>query len=126
MPKTMPIYEYVCCTCRHEVERLQKLSDEPLKVCPVCGQPEMVRKVSAPSFRLKGGGWYETDFKGEKDKKRNLVDTPKSDGKSDSPASAKTEAKPASTTGSKPEVKPAAKPAETKAASTSRGKANPT
>ena len=59
----MPIYEYQCQSCVHRLERLQKLSDEPLKDCPSCGKPELKKLISAAGFRLKGGGWYETDFK---------------------------------------------------------------
>ena len=59
----MPIYEYQCQSCGHEHEALQKLGAEPLKVCPACSQPELMKKISAAGFRLKGGGWYETDFK---------------------------------------------------------------
>lgn len=59
----MPIYEYQCQSCGHEMEALQKISDDPLKVCPACNEPELTKLVSAASFRLKGGGWYETDFK---------------------------------------------------------------
>lgn len=59
----MPIYEYRCEACQHELEALQKLSDEPLQVCPKCGASSLRKQVSAAGFRLKGGGWYETDFK---------------------------------------------------------------
>ena len=59
----MPIYEYQCTECSFRKEVLQKISDEPLKVCPQCGKPAMKKMVSAAAFRLKGGGWYETDFK---------------------------------------------------------------
>ena len=59
----MPIYEYQCQACGHEHEALQKLNAEPLQVCPSCSQPELMKKISATGFRLKGGGWYETDFK---------------------------------------------------------------
>ena len=59
----MPIYEYRCEACQHELEALQKLSDEPLQVCPKCGAASLRKQVSAAGFRLKGGGWYETDFK---------------------------------------------------------------
>lgn len=59
----MPIYEYQCQSCQHELEALQKVSDAPLVECPECGQPTLRKKVSAAAFRLKGGGWYETDFK---------------------------------------------------------------
>ena len=59
----MPIYEYQCQQCGHQLEALRKISDEPLKDCPECHKPELLKLVSAPSFRLKGVGWYETDFK---------------------------------------------------------------
>ncbi|MDD5460800.1 MAG: zinc ribbon domain-containing protein [Methylococcales bacterium] len=59
----MPIYEYQCQSCGHEHEALQKLGAEPLIVCPACTRPELMKKVSAAGFRLKGSGWYETDFK---------------------------------------------------------------
>jgi len=59
----MPIYEYQCQACHEGVEVLQKLSDAPLLECPKCGEPALKKKVSAAAFRLKGGGWYETDFK---------------------------------------------------------------
>lgn len=59
----MPIYEYQCTKCDHKLEALHKISDEPLVDCPECGKPSLTKLVSAASFRLKGGGWYETDFK---------------------------------------------------------------
>jgi len=68
----MPIYGYECKSCGHTLDALQKVSDEPLVDCPACGQPQLKRQLSAPRFRLKGGGWYETDFKS--DNKRNLAD----------------------------------------------------
>lgn len=71
----MPIYEYRCRECGHELDALQKLSDEPLKDCPECEQPALKRLVSAPAFRLKGSGWYETDFKSDNEKKRNLAES---------------------------------------------------
>jgi putative FmdB family regulatory protein len=72
----MPFYEYLCKNCGHELEAMQKVSDAPLKKCPDCGKPQLERLMSAPVFRLKGGGWYETDFKGDKDNKRNIADRP--------------------------------------------------
>jgi putative FmdB family regulatory protein len=69
----MPIYEYNCKACGHEVEALQKISDKPLRKCPECGRLQLQRLISAPVFRLKGGGWYETDFKSDKEKKRNIA-----------------------------------------------------
>jgi len=59
----MPIYEYQCESCSHRLEKLQKMSDAPLSDCPECGQSTLRKLVSAAAFRLKGGGWYETDFK---------------------------------------------------------------
>ncbi len=66
----MPIYGYGCKHCEHTLDVLQKISDDPLVDCPECGEPQLKRQLSAPRFRLKGSGWYETDFK--KDKQRNL------------------------------------------------------
>ena len=66
----MPIYGYVCKSCEHRFDVLQKMSDDPLVHCPDCGEPTLQKELSAPKFRLKGSGWYETDFKtGDK---RNL------------------------------------------------------
>jgi putative FmdB family regulatory protein len=59
----MPIYEYQCQSCGHEYEALQKLNDPALTECPACKKPDLAKKISAAGFRLKGGGWYETDFK---------------------------------------------------------------
>ncbi|MBS3965195.1 MAG: zinc ribbon domain-containing protein [Methylomonas sp.] len=67
----MPIYEYQCNACGHEHEALQKLGAEPLLICPACNQAELMKKISAAGFRLKGGGWYETDFKSNG--KKNLA-----------------------------------------------------
>lgn len=64
----MPIYEYRCTSCGAELEKLQKISDPPLVQCPECGKDALVKLVSASSFRLKGSGWYETDFKTGKKK----------------------------------------------------------
>lgn len=59
----MPIYEYQCTKCEHHLEALQKMDEKPLRKCPECGKAGLTKLVSAASFRLKGGGWYETDFK---------------------------------------------------------------
>ena len=91
----MPIYEYRCDACGHELEAMQKMSDAPLTDCPACGESRLKKMISAAGFRLKGGGWYETDFKAGS--KKNLHDTGKSDqadSKEKKPA-AKKEAKPA-------------------------------
>lgn len=69
----MPFYEYTCAKCGHHHEELQKVSDPPLRKCPECGKNSLTRLISAPVFRLKGGGWYETDFKSEAEAKRNLA-----------------------------------------------------
>ena len=101
----MPIYAYTCTACGHELEVLQKISEPALTQCPECNRNEPRKQLTAPVFRLKGGGWYETDFK--KDGKRNLADSgdagSKDSGKSgDSSAtksdsgSTKSESKPAS------------------------------
>jgi putative FmdB family regulatory protein len=82
----MPIYEYRCGACGHELDALQKLSDGPLRKCPKCSKSQLRRLVSAPSFRLKGGGWYETDFKANGEKKRNLVETASGDSSESSAA----------------------------------------
>jgi len=67
----MPIYEYQCESCGHHLEKLQKMNDARLTDCPACDKPDLRKLVSAVAFRLKGAGWYETDFK--TDKKKNLV-----------------------------------------------------
>jgi len=66
----VPFYEYRCKACGHELEAMQKMSDSPLVDCPECGKAELTKLISAAGFRLKGGGWYETDFK--TGKKKNL------------------------------------------------------
>ena len=82
----MPIYEYQCEACDHKMEKLQKLSDEPLKVCPNCNELRLNKLVSAAGFRLKGEGWYETDFK--TGKKKNVAgDNPNTTGSSGSSGS---------------------------------------
>ena len=67
----MPIYEYKCQSCGHYFEVLQRISEEPLSACPECKKNTLKKLVSAPNFRLKGQGWYETDFK--KDNQKNLA-----------------------------------------------------
>jgi putative FmdB family regulatory protein len=105
----MPIYEYECTKCSHYLEALQKIADKPLRECPECGKHSLKRLISAPMFRLSGSGWYETDFKSDKENKRNLVDKgdkdapaadpkpatdAKSDGKDDGKSDAKSGPKP--------------------------------
>lgn len=93
----MPIYEYQCQACSEKLEALQKISDAPLVECPNCGEQSLRKLVSAAAFRLKGGGWYETDFKtGDK---KNIAGA--ADGKSpnagESKATGATDSKPAAT-----------------------------
>jgi putative FmdB family regulatory protein len=82
----MPIYEYQCQKCHHHLEALQKISDKPLRECPECGKHTLKRLLSAPLFRLSGSGWYETDFKSDKENRRNLA------GKDEAPATESTKA----------------------------------
>ncbi len=70
----MPIYAFECAACGHSFDRLQKLSDPDPSTCPACAAGEVRRQLTAPAFRLSGSGWYETDFKKDGDKKRNLVE----------------------------------------------------
>lgn len=87
----MPIYEYECSKCGHYLEALQKIGDKPLRECPECGKHSLKRLVSAPLFRLAGSGWYETDFKSDKEAKRNLAkkeEAPAAESKSESKAEA--------------------------------------
>ena len=94
----MPIYEFECSGCGHRFDRLQKMSDPDPSVCPACDVAEVKRRVSAPGFRLAGAGWYETDFKKDGDKKRNLAgDAAASKPAESSPAPAPAESKAAST-----------------------------
>ena len=121
----MPFYEYQCKSCSHELEAMQKVSDAPLKKCPHCGKSQLQRLMSAPVFRLKGGGWYETDFKGDKDNQRNLADRP-----DDAPKETKeTDAKAKDDTGKDAkDVKPDAKASDAapKEASATKEKASDT
>jgi putative FmdB family regulatory protein len=109
--KEMPIYEYQCDSCGHELEKLQRISDDPLKDCPDCGEEELRRLVSAAGFRLKGAGWYETDFK--KGDKKNLHDSGSS--KSASSSNSTPSADNSKSAANKPAVKPASKPTSTAA-----------
>ena len=88
----MPIYEYACQRCEHVFDALQKMDAEPLKDCPECGEPTLKKLLSAPNFRLKGAGWYETDFK--KDNQRNLADGDKKKSDDSKAGAGKSEAKP--------------------------------
>lgn len=112
----MPIYEYQCQQCGHHHEALQKISDPQLRQCPECGRKSLKRLVSAVRFRLAGSGWYETDFKSDKESKRNLHENgdkeeAKTDGASGSDVGAKPDAEAAAKPESKPET-PKASPSE--------------
>jgi putative FmdB family regulatory protein len=117
----MPFYEYQCNNCGHALEAMQKVSDPPLKKCPDCGKPQLQKLMSAPVFRLKGGGWYETDFKSDQDNKRNLADRPEDSPKEEKPKEEKkegaaAESKEAPAADAKKSEKPAEKPVEKTAA----------
>ena len=108
----MPIYAFACTACGHHFDRLQKLSDPDPAACPACGADTVKRQLTAPSFRLSGSGWYETDFKKDGDKKRNLTEkaettAAKPDTKADAAPAAGT---PAPKVDAKVEAKPATKP----------------
>jgi putative FmdB family regulatory protein len=110
----MPIYEYQCAGCGHLLEVLQKVADRPLRKCPDCGRPKLKRLLSAPMFLLKGTGWYETDFKSDKEAKRNLADRPEKEepkpaSATEAKADVKAESKPAAESSSKPDAAPVAK-----------------
>jgi putative FmdB family regulatory protein len=117
----MPFYEYECTNCKFYVEALQKISEPPLRKCPSCKKQTMKRLVSAPVFRLKGGGWYETDFKSDQEGKRNLA----AGEEAEAPAAEKAaddKAKPAEPV-KETDKKPAA--AEAKKAATRKASARP-
>ena len=142
----MPFYEYQCEACGHHHEAMQKMSDAPLRKCPNCGKARLKRLISAPVFRLKGKGWYETDFKSDKEAKRNLhgedakpdkaeagdqkgAATPakaegstetKAEGKAEAKAETKAETKPEPKAASKSAAKPTAKRAPSRARAPAR------
>ncbi len=89
----MPFYEYQCQSCGVHQEALQKITDAPLKKCPDCGKNSLRKLMSAPVFRLKGSGWYETDFKSDQENKRNLAGQDKEEAKVDVKPEAKVESK---------------------------------
>ena len=108
----MPIYEYECQSCGHVLDALQKISDDPLKHCPSCGEAALKKLLSAPRFRLKGSGWYETDFKDKN--RRNIASsdsTTTTDKKSDKKSDKKTDktASPKSSASSGSSSKPSTK-----------------
>ena len=113
----MPFYEYECPHCGFRDEVLQTISEKPLKKCPSCGKSGLKKLISAPVFRLKGSGWYETDFKSDKENKRNLAGADKDEVKAEAKAEAKTETKPdakAETKSESPKAEPVKTPKKTK------------
>ena len=128
----MPFYEYECPHCGYQDEVLQQISEPPLKKCPSCKKSGLKKLMSAPVFRLKGSGWYETDFKSDQENKRNLAGAEKeeakaeakpdakadakSDAKADGKADAKSDAKPDTKSDPKPDSKSDAKPGKSVAA----------
>jgi putative FmdB family regulatory protein len=84
----MPIYEYVCQSCGHELELIQKISDAALTDCPECAKPDLKKRISAAGFQLKGSGWYATDFKGGSNKKSDKRETGGESGADAAPAKA--------------------------------------
>ena len=108
----MPIYAFECTACGHRFDKLQKLSDPDPATCPSCGEATVKRQVTAPSFRLAGGGWYETDFKKDGDRKRNLADggegAAKPEAKPESAPAPAAAAPKADSTPAAPAAKPAA------------------
>jgi putative FmdB family regulatory protein len=105
----MPIYEYQCQECGHQLEAIQKFSDQPLLECPACDRGVLKKLVSASSFRLKGGGWYETDFKTKN--KKQLAESTNAESGSEKSTPEATPAKTASTEPAKTSNSKAADPA---------------
>jgi putative FmdB family regulatory protein len=107
----VPIYEYQCDACGERQEIMRKLADKPLKKCPLCGEHKLRKLVSAAAFRLKGGGWYETDFKDEK-KQKNVIKKEEAAGEKAEAKPDKAEKKPETTKETTPKTE--AKPKEKK------------
>lgn len=119
----MPFYEYECASCKFYTELLQKVSDAPLRKCPSCGRSTMKKLVSAPIFRLKGGGWYETDFKSDQEKKRNLAVDKEPEAKAADTSSKAEKATESKASETKPAEKSASSGASTASVSSARRKA---
>lgn len=115
----MPIYEYQCEKCHHTLEALQKFSDKPLRECPECGKHSLKRLISAPLFRLAGSGWYETDFKSDNERKRNLA------GKDDAPPAESTASEKPAKTEAKADKKPESKESGKKSVAVTKPAARP-
>jgi putative FmdB family regulatory protein len=128
----MPFYEYECQDCKFYTELMQKITDPPLEKCPSCGKKTMQKLISAPVFRLKGSGWYETDFKGDNESKRNLAGAEKEESKTETPSDStkaadesKADAKPAAAAESKPAAEPKRQAASSGKGSRGRSAARP-
>ena len=110
----MPFYEYECQSCKFYTEVMQKITDAPLTKCRSCGKKALKKLVSAPVFRLKGDGWYETDFKSDKENKRNLLGADKEEPKAETKPDSKSEAKPDAKDAKNAKESKDSKPAEPK------------
>jgi len=119
----MPFYEYECPACKYYTEVMQKISDAPLTKCPSCGKSGLRKLVSVPVFRLKGGGWYETDFKSDKENKRNLHGADKEQSKPEA-KEAKAEGKETKAEGKETKEVKESRPAEAKASPEARASAD--
>jgi putative FmdB family regulatory protein len=119
----MPFYEYECSNCKFYSEVMQRISDAPMTKCPSCGKNALKKLVSAPNFRLKGSGWYETDFKGDKENKRNLAGADKEESSKSETAAASSESSKTETSKAEASSKTDSATADTssKAASASGG-----
>jgi putative FmdB family regulatory protein len=118
----MPFYEYECSNCKYYAEVMQKITESPLRKCPSCGKNALKKLLSAPVFRLKGGGWYETDFKSDKEAKRNLAQGDKAEAADTKGDGAGAKAAEGSGAQPKGESKGDSKPAAAEAASASTPK----
>ncbi|MHB1873000.1 MAG: FmdB family zinc ribbon protein, partial [Steroidobacteraceae bacterium] len=112
----MPFYEYQCRSCQYYVEVMQKITDPPLRKCPSCARMTLVKLISAPVFRLKGSGWYETDFKSDKESKRNLAGAEAEPSAPAEPAKTPAKEGASASAAAAPTAAPAAKPAAAGAA----------
>jgi len=113
----MPIYAFECSACGHDFDRLQKMSDPDPVDCPQCGAPQVRRRLTGPQFRRAGGGWYETDFKKDGDRKRNLAGESSAPKEGGGDGGSKADAKPAASADAKPAAAPAAAAPPSKPAS---------
>ena len=112
----MPIYAYKCSACGHAKDALQKISDDPLTICPACGAAAFSKQVTAAGFQLKGAGWYVTDFRAGGDGANSGVCKAAEAAKpsADAPAATTPAASPAPAAAAAPASAPAAAPSATK------------